>query len=106
MTDCLLVMTTLPELATAKQLGHLLVEHNLSACTSIIPSITSIYRWKDIINEETEYLLLIKTQAVHYQAIETFLRHHHPYQVPEIIAVPITQGLAAYLGWIKESTLA
>lgn len=106
MTDCLLVMTTMPELAAAKHLGQMLVENKLSACISILPPMTSLYRWQDKVEEALEYLLLIKTQTSHYHAVETFLRQHHPYQVPEIIAVPITQGLPAYLGWIKESTPA
>lgn len=104
MTDCLLVMTTTPDAAVAKCLAHKLLENKLAACVSLMPAMTSLYHWQGDIHESTEHLLLIKTQTMHYQAIETFLLTNHPYDLPEIIATTITQGLPAYLGWIKEST--
>lgn len=104
MTDCLLVMTTLPGMETARNIAHRLLDQKLAACISVIPAVTSIYVWNGEVCESGEHLLLIKTTAACYEKVETLLRKQHPYDLPEIIATEITQGLPDYLGWINEST--
>jgi periplasmic divalent cation tolerance protein len=106
MNDTLLVVTTVPEQLIAHTLAKAVLAENLAACINIIPHVTSIYRWQQDVCETDEYLLLIKTQQSCYSRLETFIRENHRYELPEIIALPITQGLPAYLGWIKESTQA
>lgn len=104
MTDCLLVMTTLPDQDTARSLARRLLEEKLAACINVLPAMTSIYVWKAEVCEDSECLLLIKTQRTCYGRVEALLRAQHPYELPEIIATGITHGLPDYLGWIKEST--
>ena len=104
MTDCLLIMTSLPDQDTARSLAHRLLEEKLAACINVMPPMTSIYQWKGEVCEDSEYLLLIKTRQACYAQVETLIRAHHPYQLPEIIATGISHGLPDYLGWIEEST--
>ncbi|MBT9099439.1 divalent-cation tolerance protein CutA [Methylovulum psychrotolerans] len=99
-TNVELILCTCPDKATAKKLAHLLVSKKLAACVNIIPGITSVYSWEEQIESVTEQLLLIKTSTGHYAAIETLLFKYHPYELPEIIAVPIERGLPEYLDWI------
>ncbi|ASF45350.1 divalent-cation tolerance protein CutA [Methylovulum psychrotolerans] len=99
-TNVELILCTCPDKATAKKLAHLLVSKKLAACVNIIPGITSVYSWEEQIESVTEQLLLIKTSIGHYAAIETLLFKYHPYELPEIIAVPIERGLPEYLDWI------
>ena len=86
---------------SAEQLAHLLVNEQLSACVNISLSISSIYWWQGQATSAQEYLLLIKAHKDHYQAIETSIKKHHPYELPEIIAVSIENGLPEYLNWIN-----
>ena len=102
--DYLLVMNTCPTVEAAQKLALLLVENNLAACVNIIPGLTSIYRWQGKLNNDQEVLLLIKSTAEHYAAMEKLLRDNHPYELPEIIAVPVTRGLPEYLDWISQTT--
>ncbi len=95
-----IILCTCPDKDTAKKLAHLLVTKQLAACVNILPSITSVYSWEGKIESVQEHLLLIKSSKANYQAIETTLFKHHPYEVPEIIAVPIERGLPEYLDWI------
>jgi len=100
-----IILCTCPNKDTAKKLAELLVSHNLAACVNILPGITSVYTWEGEIETEQEHLLLIKTLYTHYQAIETLLFKHHPYEIPEIIALPIERGLPEYLEWINSCLL-
>ena len=100
-----IVLCTCPDKNTAKKLAHLLVSKNLAACVNILPGITSIYSWEEQIESVQEHLLLIKSSKNNYQTIETTLFKHHPYEVPEIIAVPIERGLPEYLDWIDSCLL-
>lgn len=97
-------MTTLPDMETARNIAHRLLDQKLAACISVIPAVTSIYVWNGEVCESGEHLLLIKTTSACYGKVETLLRKQHPYDLPEIIATEITQGLPDYLGWINEST--
>jgi len=102
--QALLILTTLPDPDTARQLARQLVEARLSACVNVLAPCTSVYRWQGQIQEETETPVLIKTMAERYAELETFLREHHPYELPEIVALPIEQGLPGYLDWVRTET--
>lgn len=104
--QALIVLTTLPDQDTARQLARQLIESRLAACVNILAPCTSIYRWNAAVQEEAETPLLIKTTAERYAALEAFLTEHHPYQLPEIIALPVAQGLAGYLAWVGAETRA
>ncbi len=99
------VLVTAPSEAVGRSLARSLVEAKLAACVSLTP-ITSIYRWQDTIYDEPEWQLVIKTDLSQFEAIAAHVKSAHPYDVPEIIALPITAGLPAYLQWIGESTTA
>lgn len=106
MSDALLVMTTLPTQTAAEQLAERLLAHKLAACVNILPAMTSLYMWKGKLEHGTEHLLLIKTQLHRYEALEAEIRDRHPYELPEIIGVPVAAGLPGYLAWIAENTTA
>jgi periplasmic divalent cation tolerance protein len=84
-----------------KQCAHDLIEQKFAACVNILPLMTSVYMWKGQIETAQEHLLIIKAQANQYATIENWLKNKHPYDVPEIIALPIVQGLPDYLNWIS-----
>ena len=100
----LLVLTNLPDRAAAERLASSLVEKGLAACVNILAPCLSVYRWKGAMQREEEHPLLIKTTAERYSALEAAIRADHPYELPEIIAVPIERGLPAYLDWIAAQT--
>ena len=106
MTDVgvLVVLTNLPDRATAEKLAESLVESRLAACVNILAPCRSVYRWKDAIEHAEEHPMLIKTTVERYPALEAAIRAGHPYELPEIIAVPITHGLAPYLQWLADET--
>jgi periplasmic divalent cation tolerance protein len=106
MPDTLLVHCTCPDPEIGRELAGGLLQDRLAACVSIISGVTSVYSWKGQIQQDTECLLLIKTTARRYPPLERALRERHPYELPEIIAVPIEQGLPAYLHWVEECTTA
>ncbi len=99
-TDFCLVLTTSPDDPTARRLAEDLVAARLAACVNIVPGLVSVYRWKGQIEDAEERLLIIKTQCSKFDAVRDCLRAHHPYELPEIIAVPIVAGLPEYLAWI------
>ena len=100
----LLVLTNLPERAAAERLAGLLVEKRLAACVNILAPCRSVYRWQGAVQHDEEHPMLIKTTAERYPALEQALRSGHPYELPEIIAVPIERGLPAYLQWVAAET--
>ena len=100
----LLVFTNLPDRASAERLADLLIAQRLAACVNILAPCRSVYRWKDAVQHDEEHPVLIKTSAERYPALEQALREGHPYELPEIIAVPIEQGLPAYLDWVAAET--
>ncbi|WOT05579.1 divalent-cation tolerance protein CutA [Shewanella youngdeokensis] len=105
-TEFLLVVTTCPDEASAKLIARQLVTAKLAACVQISSSMTSVYEWQGEVCEETEFGLHIKCLAQHFDAIQAAVLTLHPYDVPELIAVPVTLGLPAYFDWIKETTLS
>lgn len=104
--QALLVITNLPDEASARTLAAALVTERLAACVNILPPCRSIYRWQGAIEDAQEIPLLIKTASVRYAALEAAIRARHPYELPEIIAVPIARGLPEYLNWVALETLA
>jgi len=104
MSDALLVLTNLPDAASARALAAHLVEARLAACANILAPCRSIYRWDGKLEDAEETPLLLKTTAARYPALEAAIRAHHPYELPEIVAVPIERGLPAYLAWVAAET--
>lgn len=100
----LLVLTNLPDRAAAERLADTLIEKRLAACINILAPCRSVYRWQDAVQHDEEHPMLIKTTAEGYPALEAAIRAGHPYELPEIIAVPVERGLAAYLDWVAAET--
>ena len=100
----LLVLTNLPDRAAAERLADALIEKRVAACVNILAPCRSVYRWKGAVQHDEEHPVLIKTTAERYPALETAIRAVHPYELPEIIAVPIERGLPAYLAWVDAET--
>ena len=98
--EILLVLTTLPDQTAAETLAAALVENRLAACVNILQPCRSIYRWQGTVETADEVPLLIKTTEARYPALEAAIRARHPYEIPEIIALPISQGLPGYLAWV------
>lgn len=104
MEQVLLVLSNVLDDATAHALARKLVEQRVAACVNILPPIRSVYQWRGAIEEAAEVTLLIKTTQLRYPELEAAIRNEHPYEVPEIIAVPVVAGLPAYLNWVGEET--
>ena len=100
----MLVLTNLPDVASAEKLAHALIESRAAACVNVLAACRSIYRWQGGVETATEIPLLIKTTAANYPRVEEIVRAQHPYDVPELIATPITHGLPAYLDWVAKET--
>ncbi len=100
----LVVFTNLPDRVSAEKLAEALVEARLAACVNILAPCRSVYRWKDAIQHEEEHPVLIKTTPAHYPALEAAIRACHPYELPEILAVPAGPGLPAYVDWVENET--
>ena len=100
----LLVLTNLPDRAAAERLAEALIEKRVAACVNILAPCRSVYRWKGGVQRDEEHPVLIKTTAERYPQLEQALRAGHPYELPEIIAVPIERGLPAYLDWVAAET--
>jgi len=103
--DYYVLYCTAPTKETALSLSDRLVSMKLAACVNIIDTISSIYRWKGEICRETEFLMIIKSRKSLIEHIEREIREHHPYEVPEIIHVPLVWGYDPYLRWIDENTV-
>jgi periplasmic divalent cation tolerance protein len=102
-TETLVVLCTLPDRSHAYRIAHTLIEEQLAACVNIIPGVSSVYRWRDKVHQDEEILLLIKTAQPVFDRLEQRIRALHPYELPEIIAVPVRTGQAEYLQWINDS---
>jgi periplasmic divalent cation tolerance protein len=102
--SALLVLTNLPDRASAEKLAEALIEARIAACINILAPCRSVYRWKGAVQHDEEHPVLIKTSAERYAALEQAIRGLHPYELPEIVAVPIERGLPAYLEWVAVET--
>lgn len=100
----LLVLTNVPDNAVAERIAHALIDARAAACVNILAECRSVYRWQGVVETANEVPLLIKTSAEAYPRVEQLLRECHPFAVPEIIAVPIEQGLPEYLAWVATET--
>lgn len=100
----LVVLTNLPDRPAAERLARRLIEAHLAACVNILAPCRSVYRWKDAVQQDEEHPMLIKTTEAQYPALEAAIRAAHPYELPEIIAVPVEHGLPEYLAWVAEET--
>ena len=98
----ILVMTQLPDRTAATELARALVEARIAACVTIGASVDSLYHWRGQIETAAEVPVLIKTRAERYGDVEAAIRARHPYELPEIVAVPIVAGFAPYLQWITD----
>lgn len=104
MQQALLVLTNVPDEPTAQAIARMLVEQRLAACVNMLPAVRSVYQWQGVVEEATEISLLIKTTQERYAELEVAIKSAHPYQVPEIIATPVVNGLPAYLEWLAVET--
>jgi periplasmic divalent cation tolerance protein len=102
--DTIIVLTNMPDRAAALALAQLLVEQRAAACVNVLGECSSVYRWQGKIETATEVPVLIKTRQAIYPRLEALIKQQHPYELPEIIAVPLISGLPAYLAWISSET--
>ena len=100
----LLVLSTCPGNITAKNIANDLITERLAACVQVIPNVQSFYHWLGKVDNAEEHLLLIKTSSARYKELEERIKSLHPYELPEIIAVPISAGFDEYLSWIDKNT--
>jgi periplasmic divalent cation tolerance protein len=100
----LLVFTNAPDRDVAVRIAQALVDKRLAACVNVLAGCTSVYRWQGAVERAEEIPVLIKTRAARYPEVEALIRHLHPYELPEIVAVPVTRGLPDYLQWVAEET--
>lgn len=101
MTDFIQVMTTTANMTDAQRIAQVVVENRLAGCVQILGPMRSMYWWEGEIRSSEEYLCLIKTRADAYDALAEAIREAHPYDVPEILAVPVTHGSEQYLNWLN-----
>ncbi len=99
-----LVITHLPDRESAARLARALVDKRLAACINILSPCRSLYRWKGAVESAEEFPMLIKTTRNRYPELEAAIRAGHPYELPEIIAVPLAAGLPAYIEWVEAET--
>ena len=104
--SAIVVLTTLPNAGEATALVRHLVEERLVACGTVLGDVTSIYRWKGAIEEARETQVILKTRSDRWEALQAAVRSAHPYDVPELLALPVASGLGAYLEWVAAETTA
>ena len=104
MTDKIVVLSTCGSPEEAARLARRLVETRAAACVNILPGVSSVYRWKGAVEEAQELLLVIKTRRPLLERLISELRAVHSYEVPEVVALPVVDGLDSYLAWIDEET--
>jgi periplasmic divalent cation tolerance protein len=104
MNEVLLVLTNLPNRAAAERIADSLVTQRIAACVNVLGDCASVYRWQGKLEHAREVPLLIKTTRAAYPQLEDALRKLHPYELPEIIALPVSAGLPEYLNWVAQET--
>ncbi len=104
MTDALVVLVTTPTPERAAEIARAVVGERLAACGNVVPGLRSIYRWEGKVQEDEEVLLLLKTTRDRFEALRARILALHPYDVPEVIALPVEAGSAAYLAWLGAET--
>lgn len=103
-TDVIIAWCACPDQFSARAIANLLVEEQLAACVQILPGVESVYRWRGQVESTAETMLQIKTRADKFPQVEHAISRAHPYDVPELIASPITHGTAGYLDWVVQNT--
>lgn len=98
--DVIVLLSTLPNPEKAAEIARILVEERLAACVNLVPAVRSIYRWQGAVQDDTETLVIVKTTHGRAEALRARLIELHPYEVPEVIALPIAGGHAPYLAWV------
>ena len=101
----IVMLCTVPDRESGERIAAALVEERLAACVNLVPGLISVYRWQGKVEQEPECLLIIKTGVSRFEAVQQRIKALHPYEVPEIIALPISHGDPAYLNWITENLL-
>ncbi|AKF06522.1 divalent-cation tolerance protein CutA [Sandaracinus amylolyticus] len=102
--DAIVILCTVPSVEVGETLGRSLVEARLAACVNVIPGLRSIYRWKGEVQIDAEAQCLIKTRASLFERVRDHVLANHPYETPEIVALPVTRGSDGYLAWIASET--
>ncbi len=100
MSQAIVVQTTTSSSADAESLAQTIIEHSQGACVQIVGPMTSVYQWQGNVQKEEEFLVSIKTTSQVFSSLAELIRQHHPYDVPEIIAIPIVDGSSDYLEWV------
>jgi periplasmic divalent cation tolerance protein len=104
MTDAIVVLVTAPSAEKAAEIARAVVEERLAACGNVVPQLRSIYRWEGKVQDDAEALLVLKTTRARFDALRDRVVALHPYEVPEVIALPVEAGSAPYLAWIAAGT--
>jgi periplasmic divalent cation tolerance protein len=104
--ETIVILCTCPDEDTAARLGEGLLEERHAACVNVLPAIRSLYTWEGEIQDEQEVLMIIKTTRAHFFVIEHWLREHHPYEVPELVALQAEHVSEPYLRWLRASVSA
>ncbi len=104
MTDCIVVLITVPKEDEAVKIARAIVENRTAACVNVVKDIRSVYRWEGNIEDDNEALLIVKTRKDLFESLMKSVKDLHSYSVPEIIALPIVEGFEDYLKWVKEET--
>ena len=102
--ELIVALTTVADIETAKSLAHQIIAQQLAACCNIVPGVSSIYRWQGELRDDQECLLVMKTVKTRYLELETFVRSQHPYEVPELLTLPVTTCFKEYLSWVVQET--
>ena len=103
MSERVVALSTVGSAEDAERIARALVERRLAACVNVVPNVVSVYRWKGAVEKDEEHLLVIKTRAERLEALRQALVELHPYEVPELVALPVEAGHAPYLAWLDES---
>lgn len=104
MDEVIIVMVTAPSDEVCRQIANHLLENKMIACANILPAVRSLYTWKGETQDEEEVLMLCKSRVGLFEELSKAVRKLHPYELPEIIALPVTHGLPAYLDWVLKET--
>lgn len=104
MSSFAVVLSTAGSESEARTLARALVGRGLAACVNVVPGVRSIYRWKGVVHDEAEWILLIKTRAERFEEVRQAIRELHSYEQPEIVRLTIAEGDEGYLRWLEEST--
>jgi len=101
-TDVRTILLTAPDAETAERIGRALVEERLAACANVVPGVVSVFRWEGAVRREAEALVIVKTVAARVEEVRARVVELHPYDVPEVLVLPVVGGHAPYLAWVAE----